>query len=582
MNKINNRTKCSKTQTNEFHLAFQKAIDEEQFVLYLQPKFNTHENRFYNAGVLIRWQNPEKGLLEPKDFLPQCEENNLMTNLDFYIWEHACKIIKQWENKGFENRSIAVKVSSQSLYCPELIQKFSELLDKYQILNEQFHLEIEEDSIRLDLSKSKEIIHNLHTLGFKIVLVDYCYGCSSLSALNQIDVDILKVDMSFFNTCAKSGRGEVLLASMIKTLNILGIAVIGECIETKLQNDFAVGCGCDYIQGFYHCPPIFYKEFEEKYLIDYSKEDTIVEAQTVKNHTQTVLIIDDLEIERSILNKYLSDQYNVFLCDSAETGIDYLLKNKNTVNLVLVDYIMPGMSGLEFLQYCQFDDNLRNIPKIMITSNECAEDQVIAFKSGAVDYLLKPLIPELIKIRVRNAIDSSQRLINTEQKKEEFAQLAQLDQATGLFNKKYFQSKTENCILKHKDSTFILLILDIDNFKGINDNYGHLTGDKIIKLISSELQACFRSKDLIGRFGGDEFVVFMIDDIDQDLVEKKASDLILKVYNESTKSFGFSVSLSIGIAFGRKSDKFQDAFERADEALYKAKNSGKGRLVSSR
>ena len=122
-------------------------------------------------------------------------------------------------------------------------------------------------------------------------------------------------------------------------------------------------------------------------------------------------------------------------------------------------------------------------------------------------------------------------------------------------------------------------MIDIDDFKKVNDQYGHLTGDKVICCVADELTNAFRKTDLIGRFGGDEFVVLMTKIQSQEIAKIKGTEIIKNVLFSCVKQFNINISISVGLAFSEKKDTLSLLFSRADKALYEAKNTGKGRMV---
>ncbi|NCC01844.1 MAG: diguanylate cyclase [Clostridia bacterium] len=292
-----------------------------------------------------------------------------------------------------------------------------------------------------------------------------------------------------------------------------------------------------------------------------------------------ILIIDDSEMERELLKKYLDTEFAVHCCESAEMALEYLRKNPNRVHLILVDYMMPGMSGMEFLNTCQEDEKLKTIPKIMITSNDRPKDQIQAFRAGAFDYITKPPIPEIVRTRIHHAMDLHRRIQTSVSEGEKYKQEAAVDKATGLLNKITFQNKCERLILDGPEEQKALMVIDIDNFKVINDQYGHIHGDEVIRAIADELTMNFRQTDIVGRFGGDEFVVLMNSILRKEMAKRKAEDVIKAVLFKCAQKLHVNASISIGIAFYEKNDDFSSLFERADKALYEAKNTGKGKSV---
>ncbi|MDD3219173.1 MAG: diguanylate cyclase [Lachnospiraceae bacterium] len=301
------------------------------------------------------------------------------------------------------------------------------------------------------------------------------------------------------------------------------------------------------------------------------------EFQRVKENE--ILIVDDSELERELLKKYLDKEFSVHCCESAEEAMEYLKDNPGQVRLILLDYMMPGMSGMEFLNICHEDEKLKSIPKIMITSNDRPKDQIQAFRAGAFDYITKPPIPEIVNARIHHAMDLNRQIQTAVSKGEMYQHEAAVDKATGLLNKISFQQECEQYISKNVKEQIALLVIDIDDFKKINDNYGHLYGDEVIKVIADELKLNFRESDYVGRFGGDEFVVLMNSITRRGMTKRKAEDVIKAVIFKCTQQLHINVTLSIGIAFQEVEDDFQSLFQRADQALYEAKNTGKGKSV---
>lgn len=292
-----------------------------------------------------------------------------------------------------------------------------------------------------------------------------------------------------------------------------------------------------------------------------------------------ILIIDDSEMERALLKKYLEDDFLVHECESAEDGLLYLEEHPGTVKLILVDYLMPNMSGMEFLNICQEHDEWKYIPKIMITSNDRPKDQIQAFRSGAYDFINKPPVPEVVRARIHHAMEVIGQLKNSVDEGKHYREEATLDKATGLLNKVSFEQEAEASLENAPIEQKALLVIDIDNFKTINDSYGHIQGDEVIKTVANVLIENFRRTDYLGRFGGDEFVVLINSLTNQTMAKRKAEDIIKAVNLQCTKSLHMAASLSIGIAYSEENEKFENLFSRADQALYQAKNTGKGKSV---
>lgn len=560
----------------------QTALDEEQFVIYMQPKIRLSTEKACGAEALVRWIHPVKGMISPGMFIPVFEKNGFISKLDYYVWEHTCIILRKWIDEGKNPYPVSVNISRISLYNPQLPSLITELVRKYDLAPSILQLEITESAYMTNPDLMKENIHNLRLAGFTILMDDFGSGFSSLNTLKEIEVDILKIDMKFLPVDEEVEKGEIILASVIKMANWLGMSVVTEGVETRRQRDFLEGAGCDCVQGYFYSKPISEAEYTEKYL-GRNNEAAVQKDDAGKKitpkHNMTVLIIDDSEIDGVILKENFDDLYHIHVCDNAESGLAYLKTNKNKIKLIMVDNVMPGMSGLDFLKYCQQDSSLSAIPKIMITANDTIEDQVEAFKEGAYDYITKPLIKEVVRARVNHVMELSRRTSIFDVVGQGYGQFLEHDSETNLLSKRSFHEMSTRVLEALPENDEALMVLDIDDFKHVNDTNGHLIGDKVIECVAKELQKAFRKTDIIGRFGGDEFAVFMTNIPSRATAKRKAAEISKNVLLNCSKLLNINASVSIGVSFYEPDDTIDIMFARADQALYEAKKSGKGKAV---
>ncbi len=240
----------------------QKALDEEQFEVYLQPKTNIHTESLQGAEALVRWVHPEKGLVMPGSFIPIFEKNGFIGQLDYYMWEHTCKLIRKWIDEGLEPAPVSVNVSRANMYHPNFVERLMELLKKYNLSPKYLQLELTESAFMDDPDMMIEQVKALQKQGFTILMDDFGSGYSSLNALKDIPVDILKVDMKFLGSDKNDGRSERILASVVRMAEWLDLIVIVEGVETIEQRNFLESIGCEYAQGFYYARPMPWQEYE--------------------------------------------------------------------------------------------------------------------------------------------------------------------------------------------------------------------------------------------------------------------------------------------------------------------------------
>lgn len=240
-----------------------RAITEEQFVVFLQPKVDLRTGMSYGAEALVRWNHPQKGLMFPGDFVPVYERNGIIGRLDQYMWNNVCKLLRKWLDEGKDPKPISVNVSRVNIYNPHLIEDFRNLIVTYQIPAELLNLELTESAFVEDQELVMETMKRLHKLGFKIMMDDFGSGYSSLNILKDMELDYLKIDMKFLQNQEENDKGEKVLTSVIRMAKWLHLPSIVEGVETKEQMEFLRDIGCEYAQGFYFAKPMSVDDYEE-------------------------------------------------------------------------------------------------------------------------------------------------------------------------------------------------------------------------------------------------------------------------------------------------------------------------------
>lgn len=240
-----------------------RALNEEEFVLYMQPKYGLQTNTITGAEVLVRWQTQEHGMVSPGEFIPIFERNGFIMKLDYYVWEKACQILAKWMKEGRDPYPISVNISRVSLYNPKLVEKICGLAEKYNIPPRLFQLELTESAYTGNPIAIKNMMERLQKAGFTILMDDFGSGYSSLNVLKDIAVDVLKIDMEFLSDTDKKGRSENILASVVRMAKWLNMPVVAEGVERKEQVSFLRSIGCEYVQGYYFSKPVPWEEYEQ-------------------------------------------------------------------------------------------------------------------------------------------------------------------------------------------------------------------------------------------------------------------------------------------------------------------------------
>ena len=243
--------------------AMERAIQNKEFTLYLQPKYDIEKGTIIGAEALVRWISLENGFISPGDFIPVFENNGFVYEVDKFIWEESCRYLRKWLDEGREVHPISVNVSRIDLYDPKLVQHLVDLREKYQLPSQYLELEITESAYTEDPEQIITITRQLREAGFVILMDDFGTGYSSLNMLKDIQIDVLKLDMGFLKSSDYSAKGGNILTAILKMAESLKMQTIAEGVETKEQVEFLKSIGCRYVQGFYYSKPLPVGEFEK-------------------------------------------------------------------------------------------------------------------------------------------------------------------------------------------------------------------------------------------------------------------------------------------------------------------------------
>lgn len=262
------------------------ALKNEEFVLYLQPKYELQRNSIAGAEVLVRWITADGRMISPGEFIPVFERNGFILKLDQYVWEKTCQLLVGWRDEGRKIFPVSVNISRVSLYNPKIVGVICGLTEKYNIPPEWLQLELTESAYTENPKAIKEMMEQLQKKGFSILMDDFGSGYSSLNVLKDIAVDVLKIDMKFLDGSGDDGRSENILASVVRMAKWLNMPVIAEGAERKEQVSFLHSIGCEYVQGFYFARPMPVKEYEKLlYEQPYFEDD---ETRRTSNDTNAI------------------------------------------------------------------------------------------------------------------------------------------------------------------------------------------------------------------------------------------------------------------------------------------------------
>ena len=255
---------------------FYAAIDEKQFIVYYQPKYDVTGDHpvLSSAEALVRWIHPERGMINPGVFIPLFEDNGLIQTLDRYVWREVCIQIRDWKDRLGIHVPVSVNVSRIDLYDPGLVSTLQNLVKEYENSYRDLMLEVTESAYTQDTEQIIEVVERLRKLGFRIEMDDFGTGYSSLNMVSSLPFDVLKLDMKFVRNAFREDGDIRMLELIIDIAEYLKVPVVAEGVEDEIQLNRLKEMGCDLIQGFYFSRPVPAEDFEE-FLME-RKENRVV------------------------------------------------------------------------------------------------------------------------------------------------------------------------------------------------------------------------------------------------------------------------------------------------------------------
>jgi EAL domain-containing protein (putative c-di-GMP-specific phosphodiesterase class I) len=238
------------------------ALTNGELLLHYQPKFEIGSERIKGAEALVRWLHPQRGLVQPADFIPLAESTGLIVQLGEWVLEEACTQAAQWMQAGIPPFRLAVNVSARE-FSPSLPSRVAATLDRHGLDPSWLELEITESTLMRDIERVIDIMEKITALGVSLSLDDFGTGYSSLSYLKRFPIDTLKIDRSFTTGIPEDGNDCAIASTIISIGQQLGHRVIAEGVETAEQLEFLRGAGCDEVQGYLFSRPLAALPFEQ-------------------------------------------------------------------------------------------------------------------------------------------------------------------------------------------------------------------------------------------------------------------------------------------------------------------------------
>ncbi len=239
-----------------------KALEEDEFVLFFQPKVATSNNQVVGCEALIRWHHPTLGLVGPGEFVDEAERSGAIHEIGEFVMRQACRHLAQWSKRGLNDFTVGINVSARQFNDQRLLERLQTALEESGLDAQRLELEITETAACNDLEHTVATMQRMKAAGFRIAIDDFGTGNSSLQYIQRMPVDTLKIDRAFVEGIGHDQRSEGIIDAIISLGQALSMTLVAEGVEEQIQVDYLRRHRCDLIQGYFFGPPVDATQFE--------------------------------------------------------------------------------------------------------------------------------------------------------------------------------------------------------------------------------------------------------------------------------------------------------------------------------
>ena len=387
-----------------------RALAEGEFRLLYQPKIALDSDRMVGVEALLRWDDPVRGMISPLEFIPQAEQSGLIVPIGAWVIEQACAQARRWLDAFPDRPPLCVSVNvSVRQFGFELTALVASVLASSRIPPESLCIEVTESILMADTEAALGVLRSLGELGVRISIDDFGTGFSSLAYLKQFPIHELKIDKSFVDGLGDDPHATAIVSAVISMAHALDLDVVAEGVETADQLARLRTLGCNEAQGYFFARPGEPGDIDDMVLVEAggsatgSKRPSGHEAVASPHSANRILVIDDSDDVRQLALMSLSA--HGFEVHEASGGITGLATARAVVpDCVVLDVMMPDMSGFEVCAALRADPNTSGCTILMLSANDDAADKMQAFSCGADDYIIKPFSPRDLTSRVHAAM----------------------------------------------------------------------------------------------------------------------------------------------------------------------------------
>ena len=411
----------------DLEVALRRALENQEFELYYQPKMNVNTGRISGVEALLRWHRPGYGMVFPAEFVPILEETGLIVKVGAWIIDAACAQIAAWLGSSVGEVRVAVNVSSRQFVEGDLEMEVSSALARHRIDAALLELELTESALMANAEHTSAVLTRLRELGISISIDDFGTGYSSLAYLKRFPIDKLKIDIAFVRDITTNPDDAAIALAIISMAHSMHMQVIAEGVESRAQLMYLRRHRCDQVQGFHVSRALPARQLGEMVAANRSAPDDHAANDT--EHPTLLIVDDDISALAALHRLFRRDHYKILTAVSPAEGFDLLAQHQ--VQVIVCDQRMPFMSGTEFLSRVKemYPDTVR----IILAGDTGLQAVLDSINSGALyRFYTKPWDDTQLRDNIRLAFHHYWRVNGPRDDPRRIRHITQDEEAEGL------------------------------------------------------------------------------------------------------------------------------------------------------
>ena len=483
------------------------------FTVSYQPKVALNDKRIIGAEAFVNWHHPKLGLLYPSMFLSDLDEYHFAHKLDTFVFENICNKQTEWKNAGLASCPVSMNISLDTVKKPGFAEEFADICGKIGAEAKFIEFELGEKIISEPAEFVHKIIDDIHSAGFRCAFDNFGKTAVSPEILRELNVVSVKLYPGFFSAENNDRSNRFIVEAIVKFASQMHITSVADGIENLSQMRYLQQSGCDAAQGFCFFKALSAEEFKNKAFregeLAYARAEHFEETPSEDEENGTFN-------GNIVMFTYSVEDDTVSFSDCFSPALRGQKNIKGAHSLFSVSELIHENDKRDFFRMlercCVKDDWTENSLRFYLGENRYEWLDVYVHRAS-----YQPGVSTVISGTLVNKAVWKKEVKHWQEK-------AHRDTLTGLYNREFFEREVTTRLENGEVSSGAVVFIDVNDFKTINDTLGHSVGDDVLCFDAKRLLGEFRHTDIVARYAGDEFVVF-VNGISREYMEKRLAHL---------------------------------------------------------